>query len=247
MIHYHGTPISGAETVGATVLRNRHGFVSFAAPQHLRMVAEVCSSFALDNGAFSMHTKGVAVDWNKYYEFVHDWHKHPGFDFALIPDVIDGTVQQNQELMGKWPFSRSVGVPVWHLHEPLHWLVFLCQGYPRVAIGSSGEYWQVGSASWWARMAEAMGKICDGSGRPMCKLHGLRMLDPKIFTKFPFSSCDSTNVAVNCANSNRWKNYPPPNNETRGIVLAERIEAHTSASAWENKKLADQQELFSAL
>lgn len=233
MIHYHGTPISGKEHIGSTVLKNRHGFVSFAAPGPIKMVSEVCASFAVDNGAFSKWTKGIEVDWLKYYEWVEKWHRHPGFDFALIPDVIDGTVQQNQELMADWPFDRNIGVPVWHLHEPLPWLLFLCQGYPRVAIGSSGEYAKIGTDKWWARMAEAMDKITDGNGRPICKLHGLRMLDPNVFSKFPFASCDSTNVAVNCADSNRWKNYPPPNNETRGVVLAERIEAHTSAAEWE--------------
>ena len=81
-------------------------------------------------------------------------------------------------------------------------------------------------------MGEAMDIATAGTGKPVCKLHGLRMLDPRIFTKIPFHSCDSTNVAVNCADSNRWKNYPPPNNEVRGLVLAERIEAHNSAFEW---------------
>jgi len=241
MIHYHGGPI-WPEQAAAKVWKNRHAFVSFARPEQIGVAAEVASTFALDNGAFSLWRSGKETDWNGYYGFVEKWSRHPGFDWALIPDVIAGDVKQNQELMGRWPFSRNIGVPVWHLHEPLHWLVFLCEGYPRVAIGSSGEYAKIGTQKWWNRMAEAMNKIIDGDGRPISKLHGLRMLDPAVFTRLPFSSCDSTNVAQNCKDSSRWTTYNPPNNETRGIVLAERIEAHNSAATW--MKRYTQNELF---
>lgn len=232
MIHYHGTPISGKSHIGAVVLKGRHGFVSFASKSSLPVVAEVCSTFALDNGAFSFWKSGKETDWKAYYEWVELWHKHPSFDFALIPDVIDGCLEDNKRLISEFPFSKFVGTPVWHMHEPICWLYDLCATYPRVAIGSSGEYSTVGNNLWWGRIEKAMDAVTDNNGRPMCKLHGLRMLDPKIFTKLPFSSCDSTNVAVNCADSNRWKNYPPPSNEVRGLVLAERIEAHNSANEW---------------
>lgn len=237
MIHYHGTPISGGEVDAVKALTGRHGFVSFASTQHMNVVAEVCSTFALDNGAFTFWKTGKATDWMAYYEFVEKWHRHPGFDWALIPDVIDGDVQQNQELMDKWPFSSNIGVPVWHLHEPIHWLRFLCRAYPRVAIGSSGEYSDLKTPAWWDRMAEAMSAVVDGAGRPICKLHGLRMLDVDVFTKFPFSSCDSTNVGRNCGNLARWKNYNPPTNGARAVVLAERIEAHLSAPIWSKEIL----------
>lgn len=233
MIHYHGTPISGKAHVGATVLKGRHGFVSFASKGSLKTVAEVCSTFALDNGAFSFWKSGKETNWNEYYKWVEQWYRHPSFDFALIPDVIDGNLEDNKIFLKEFPFTKDIGVPVWHMHEPTEWLFELCIHYPRVAIGSSGDYATVGNERWWGRMVKAMDVATDEAGRPLCKLHGLRMLDPRIFTKLPFHSCDSTNVAVNCADSNRWKNYPPPSNEVRGLVLAERIEAHNSAFEWQ--------------
>ena len=144
MIHYHGGPI-WPETDASKIWKNRHAFVSFARPEQIGCAAEVSSSFALDNGAFSFWKSGKENDWRGFYEFVEKWHKHPGFDFALIPDVIDGDVKANMDLIDQWPFSNSVGVPVYHLHEPLHWLRFLCSKYPRVAIGSSGEYATIGT------------------------------------------------------------------------------------------------------
>jgi len=38
---------------------------------------------------------------------------------------------------------------------------------------------------------------CDADGMPKTKLHGLRMLDPVIFSHMPLSSADSCNVARN--------------------------------------------------
>lgn len=172
------------------------------------------------------------MNWTPYYQFVCALYRHPGFDFALIPDVIDGTEQENRALMAAWPFDKSVGVPVWHLHESLPYLQQLCDYWPRVALGSSGEFATIGTPRWWHRMSEAMDVLCP-SGKPLVKIHGLRMLDPEVFTKFPFSSADSTNVARNVGLDSRWTgSYTPANKAGRGQVLADRIEAFNSAPAW---------------
>ena len=59
------------------------------------MVAEICQSFILDNGAFSFWKRGDKRtdirQWLDYARFVMNWATHPGCDFFLIPDVIDGT------------------------------------------------------------------------------------------------------------------------------------------------------------
>lgn len=82
-------------------------------------------------------------------------------------------------------------------------------------------------------MGEAMAVACP-FGRPMAKLHGLRILDPEVFTRFPFASADSTNVARNIGVDVKWRGtYLPHNKAVRGIVLAERIESMQSAPAWE--------------
>lgn len=233
MIHYHGTPI-WPEEAAAKVLAGRHAMVSFARPDQLELVADTCQTFALDNGAFSTWKGGALItDWEPYYAFVREWMKHPAFDFALIPDVIDGTEQDNDVLIAVWPLGKMAGCPIWHLHESLQKLERLVNHWSRVAIGSSGEFATVGTDRWWNRMAEAMQVACP-FGRPEAKLHGLRMLDPEVFSRLPFASADSTNIAQNIGIDSKWRGtYIPPNRSVRGIVLAERIEATQSAPRWE--------------
>lgn len=137
MIHYHGTPCGGTRQDSARFLRGRHALVPFRRPEDMPIVAEVCQSFVLDNGAFTAWRSGSPVlDWRPYYEWVDDWHRHPGFDWALIPDVIDGDEAANDQLVDQWP-SHLRGVPVWHMHESLERLVRLAKHWPVVALGLS--------------------------------------------------------------------------------------------------------------
>lgn len=232
MIHYHGTPCGGKRDDVARFLAGRHAFVPFPRPEDIGTAAEVCQSFALDNGAFSAWKSGEPVtDWSGYYAWVDEWRRHPGFDWAIIPDVIDGDESDQDRLIDHWPFGEQ-GVPVWHLHESLARLERLSVTWRLVALGSSGEWASPGSAGWWRRMADAMEVCCDEAGRPNCKLHGLRMLDPAIFHRLPLSSADSTNAVRNSATLTRFGMYAPPSGATRMSIIAERIEAHQSAAVW---------------
>jgi hypothetical protein len=233
MIHYHGCPIT-PETVAHSVLTGRHAMVSFANPNQIELVSEVCHSFCLDNGAFSAWKSGnPIIDWKPYYQWVRELSKKPNFDWALIPDIIDGSEKDNDVQIAIWPLGKQIGVPIWHLHESLQKLYRLCEYWPRVAFGSSGDFAQIGTPAWWQRMYAAFDTICP-FGYPMARLHGLRMLDPGVFTKFPFTSCDSTNVAQNIGIDSKWKGtYLPPNKAIRGLVLASRIETFQSAPHWE--------------
>lgn len=174
--------------------------ISFAEPRDISLASQVCQSFAVDNGAFSFWRSGKPTDWTAYYSWVAEWCSHPAFDWALMPDVIDGDEDQNDELLNQWPEQLAwYGVPVWHLHESLDRLEMLVHDFPMVALGSSGKWSQPGTQRWWQRMNQAMGAACYSNGRPKAKLHGLRMLNPEIFSKLPLSSADSTNVARNYA------------------------------------------------
>jgi hypothetical protein len=41
-----------------------------------------------------------------YYEFCNKWNKHPAFDWAIIPDIIDGDEKQNDELLSQQMKNR---------------------------------------------------------------------------------------------------------------------------------------------
>lgn len=237
MIHYHGTPIT-PQTAALAALKGGHAFVSFARPQDLGVAIEVCQSVALDNGAFSAWRSGAPItDWEPYYSWVQHLHRLPVIDWAVIPDVIDGDESANDALVQEWPWRESaphVGAPVWHMHESLHRLERLATRWPRICIGSSGQWANVGDARWWHRMASAMNVICDREGRPVCKVHGLRMLAPKVFQHLPLSSADSTSVARNIGLDSRWRQaYTPMGKEARAVLLRGRIEEFQGLTYWD--------------
>lgn len=233
MIHYHGLPIT-PETAAASAINGGHAFVSFKDARQLGLAAQVCQSFALDNGAFSAWKQGQPVqNWRPFYDWAAAAKLIPACDFAVIPDVIDGSEADNDALLAEWPLPRWFGAPVWHMHESLARLERLAAAWPRVCIGSSGEFATIGTAAWWGQMARAMRVVCDDDGRPLCKLHGLRMLDPAIFGVLPFASADSTNIARNIGIDQAWRGtYTPPTKEARAQVMRTRIEAQNAPPRW---------------
>ena len=241
MIHYHGTPVSGGPRQAAQFLQGRHALIPYPRRDDLEAVADVCQSFVFDNGAFSVWKQGGTLDVPGFTAWCDEWHRHPGFDWALIPDVIDGDEVANDALLADWP-RHIRGVPVWHMHESLERLERLANEWQVVALGSSGQWATVGTEAWWQRMNEAMTAICDANGQPPCRLHGLRMLDPRVFEHLPLASADSTNASVNAGSIDRFGMYCPPTTALRATVIASRIEAHNSAARWVT--VAQQENLF---
>lgn len=231
MIAYHGTPVGGRREDSAKFLAGRHALVPFPRQDDMGIVADVCQSFVFDNGAFSIWNKGGKLDVDGYTRWVEKWCRHPGFDWALIPDVIDGDEAANDALLDAWP-KELRGVPVWHLHESIERLQRLSSEWQTVAIGSSGQWSSPGTPSWWKRIGAAMDAICDDLGRPVCRLHGLRMLDPAVFQYMPLASADSTNAAMNGGSISRFGMYAPPTAGQRANVIADRIESHNSSPIW---------------
>jgi hypothetical protein len=110
-------------------------------------------------------------------------------------------------------------------------------------LGSSGQFAQIGTPRWWGRMSEAMAVVTE-DGIPVTRLHGLRMLDPVVFSHIPFASADSTNVARNIGIDSRWTGpYSPKSRQARALV---RIESHAAAHRWngEASGVAQNHELF---
>ena len=85
----------------------------------------------------------------------------------------------------------------------------------------------------WRRMIEAMEVACDEHGRPKAKLHGLRMLNPQIFTKLPLHSADSTNAERNSLYDEKFTGiYAPRSRGARSALIADYVESHQSPSTW---------------
>lgn len=235
---FHGTPIGGTRQDVARFLMGRDALVPYKRPDDLPIALEVCRSIIADCSSYSIWEEGRGeVDYDGYVQWVQTFYRHPCFEWAIIPDIIDGSEEQNYRWVRDWlRWGHGIkGVPVWHLHESLEYLDWLVSHFEIVALGSSGKWATPGTPAWWSRMAEVMEVVCDEHGRPRCKLHGLRMLDIQIFTKLPLSSGDSTNAAVNCGSLSRFGAYLPPTAAQRAAVIAARIEAHNSAHIWERQ------------
>ena len=245
MIRYHGGPIT-PEPAAIAAWRDGHAMISFANPGQVALAFEVAGSVALDNGAFPIHQRGDgAIDVPAYLEWVEHWRRHPAFDWCLMPDIIDGTEEENDDLIEKWPLSADFSTPVWHMHEPTSRLKSMVEWFPRVAIGSSGEFWNVGSDRWWIRMQEAMEVACDSDGMPITKLHGLRQMDSTIFARIPYHSVDSTNLARNIGIDDNWTgSYIPERKETRALVIRDNLANHTSARRWNRSGIQMNMELL---
>lgn len=214
MIHYHGTPITPLEVLYS--LAGRHFCVSFERPDQLARVKEQAQSVMLDNGAFSVWRRGVAPDWNAYYEWVE--RSLGPADWAVIPDVIDGDSAQNDALLRQWPHGHR-GAPVWHLHEPIARLLWLVDEWPLVCFGSSGAYSDPLSDAWQCRMDRAFNAICRHRIFTP-RTHGLRMMACSGH-RWPFASVDSTDIA---------RNHSRPHNSA--LRMAERWDAVQCPSKW---------------
>jgi len=235
MIPYHGLPITPI-TAATVAINAGHAFVSHRYSDQLALAVEVCQSFAVDNGAFSAWKSGNPVkDWGSFYEWATMCLKLPNCDFVVAPDKIDGSELENDFLLWDCPLDKSKIAPVWHMHESMGRLEHLVDSYPRICIGSSGDYATVGNDKWWHRMAQAMEVACDSDGYPKCKIHGLRMLNPSIFSRLPLSSADSTNIGRNVGIDKHWSkgNYLPVSKDGRAHVMRHRIEGKQSAKRWD--------------
>lgn len=245
MIRYHGGPIT-PEPAALAAWRGSHAMVSFANPDQAALAFAVADTVAFDNGAWPIFSAGKGeIDIAAYVDWVAIWCRHPAFDWCLVPDKIDGTEAENDLMerafsgalarkMGCWEAPlKHLQVPVWHMHESILRLDRLMDSYKRIAIGSSGEFVKIGTQRWWGRMAEAMEALCDSEGRPKVRLHGLRQMDPEVFSIVPYASVDSTNVARNIGIDSAWTgSYVPVRKETRAMVLKSNIESHACSARW---------------
>ena len=194
MIHYHGTPITPMSELSK--MAGKHFCVSFEDHRDIDWCVKNGQSVMLDNGAFSAFTKGKTIDFKAYEEWIEPYLYPP--NWAIIPDVIDGSVEEQRELMKMFShLSNYLVSPVWHMSLPINWLLELADNFPRFCFGSSGKYWQVGSSVWCRRADEAWNELTKrGHKSWVHMMRGLALCGDV----YPFASADSTNVARNFKN-----------------------------------------------
>ncbi len=219
MIHYHGTPLTPRKTL--LTMGGECFCVSYFHPRDLDVCLKIGQSVMLDNGAFSSFTKGVKFDVPGFTAWAEQYIGHP--HWAVIPDVIDGPVEQQRDMLKAWPHPKELSAPVWHLGLSLDYLLELADEYPRICFGSTARYWQVGSPRWRAKMDEAFNALSRRRFLPW--IHGLRMLDLG-GSEYPLASADSVNVALN-------------HKESIGGAkeMAKRINSRNTPTKWKEKEM----------
>lgn len=219
MIHYHGTPISPRSSMDG--MEGRHFCLSYAyvkrCPSETEVVLKIAQSVMFDNGAYTAYTKGEPMDMIGFRSWIEEYVVHP--HWAVVPDVIGGDEEQQRGLIADWDFPKDLSAPVWHLGLSLDWLLELADNWPRICLGSSEQYWQVGSPPWRKRMDEAF-EVLTKTRRHLPWIHGMRMLG-QCGDKWPMASADSSNIARHHAELNI---HPE--------LMASRIDAVQPARKW---------------
>ena len=220
MIHYHGTPIT--PRLQLLRMKGRNFCVPFADDRDKQTCLQIGQSVMFDNGAFTAYRTGAKIDTAAYYRWLEPVLRHP--HFAVVPDVIDGTVEDQHRMLAQWPretLGYDCAAAVFHLHLPLTHLFALCNGFDKVCLGSSGEFWSVGSPSWCRRMDEIFNELTKRGYRTW--IHGLRMLG-QTDGGWPLASADSTNIA---------QNFKPGCAE----CMADSLDATQPSAQWSRREL----------
>lgn len=196
--HFHGTPIWGDKgAVHRIAVSGAGAFVSDYRPDQLKVSLRYATEVALDNGAFSFWNNEEKPDWPGFYRRLEEVYDHVKLKFFVIPDVIVGGEEENDALIASMPSAfRDKAAPTWHLHESIERLVHLCEEWPRVCFGSSGQYRVIRTKLWHNRMVEAFEAIYEKRNLGT-RIHGLRMLDGRVLGNYPLDTADSTNLACN--------------------------------------------------
>lgn len=193
MKKFYVTPVSPL-AVFDKYLADKNLVISYLRPDNYRRAVKNNQIIYFDNGAFTFFRKKITPNYAKFYKFLEG----KTFQYFFIPDIIDGTEEQNDKLIQEVPeHLKNKAIPVFHLHESLERLKILIKEWAYIALGSSGKYWKFGTKEWFARMDKIMQIVCDKDGKPLVKIHMLRCLNKDIFTKYPFYNGDSSNFARN--------------------------------------------------
>jgi hypothetical protein len=152
----------------------------------------------LDNGAYSHWKAGKGkINIDKFETWANEIMARCDNAIAVIPDVIGGSEAENDELINTCWLDWDRCMVVWHMHESIKRLLWLCESFNYVAFGSTTD--EPGTAKWHAKMREAFAAIdtweanCEGA---YCRPR-IHMMRAQAFAhEYPFDSSDSCTVAL---------------------------------------------------
>jgi len=137
-------------------------------------------------------TVNGAVDFNYYLDTALSWQQD-GRKFTWIAadlsvdESFDDTLK-NCEALRKHGLNA---LPAYKQGQPEWQLLYLCNNFDHIGLGSTDKDTGSQSTDRWLR--QAFDVICDNDGYPTVKVHGYRLVS--YYDKYPFNSCDSTSWA----------------------------------------------------
>ena len=207
----HGTPVTPKRLLPQ--LRGGSFCVSYMHPEQLEECIELVGEdqiLILDNGAFTAWKQGIVLDdawWDGFYAWANAAMDRCPQAVAVIPDVIDGTEQENIMLVAKALKGGKLKYPeramaIWHMNESFTQLKALYRIFNFVGFGSCAEYdiaKNGPTCAYYRRFLAAWAHMAwwdiefGRQNRPW--LHMMRGLGG--LHKIGFESADSCNIAIN--------------------------------------------------
>lgn len=205
-IYFTGMPLATSDYL--RLMKGRAVMYSF--PRRGRSAWSSLSHFCsvvLDSGAYSVWSRGAAVDLGEYAEYCASvagelaWYAN----LDVIGDWRAGLVNlATMEKMGLSP------VPVFHLGEPWGLLEDFACGYELVAIGRGPG---IPFGRMWRMLEEVFARYSEQDGAPLVRFHGFRMTHRRLLARFPFESVDSTTWIAGSA----WDALPTDSGRATGF------------------------------
>lgn len=168
--------------------------VSFAEPRDADWCLKHAQLIMWDNGAYSIYTRTGGkdrLDTDAYYDWLENKMFHP--HFAIVPDVIGGTEEENDQLSWNWPFNPKHSAIVYHFGESKDRLRRIIDEWPRFAIGGSVGENNPGTDSWKRELDSIWNVVEKSNAHPM--VHMMRAHSEASMGGWPFYSADSASWA----------------------------------------------------
>lgn len=165
----------------------------------------------IDSGAFTAWTKDIDIDVDKYINWINKWNDY-ATTFGQI-DVIPPKTANLQEVdeccQRTWQnyiyMTNNVVCPekilyTFHFGEPFKWLKQALEY--TLPNGKKMEYMAFGglvgrTTKQRTEFLDQCFKIVANSSNPYIKIHGFGVSSKKMWSKYPFESCDSFTPGMN--------------------------------------------------
>lgn len=174
-------------------------FASFAAFDDHKRVLDVVPFWALDSGAFSVHTGKFSTTVNAFADFVAEVRasERPPREVFLLDVIGDWRASlANYRALAR---LNCTGIPTWHIGDPEEDLVTLARDYEKIAIGGIAMFRPATKRA--AFLKQVFARIWPK------RVHGFGVIDRACLEAVPFHSVDATSWQAGPTRFGRWTSY----------------------------------------